>query len=75
MSDAELITCDVHGLVPGVIVCRHLVDGESKEWRPVTGGENNDWICPKCGDLYPNIPIDDLRSICMYHARVMRDGC
>ena len=54
-ASLELITCDVHGRVPGCIVCRHLVEGTATEWRPVLPrpgvpedlGIHTDWICPE----------------------------
>ena len=74
MINTVFITCEVHGRTPGVIVCRHLFDGESKVWCPIVGGENNYWICPECGEKYPDIPLGDLRSVCMHHAREMREA-
>ena len=79
-ASLKLITCKVHGRVPGCIVCRHLVEGTATEWRPVLPrpgvpedeGEQTDWICPECGDKFPDIPLDDLRLLCVFHARELR---
>jgi hypothetical protein len=74
-ASLKLITCKVHGRVPGCIVCRHLVEGTATEWRPVLPedeGDQTDWICPECGDKFPEIPLDDLRLICIFHARELR---
>ena len=71
----KLITCRVHGRVPGCVVCRHLVEGTATEWRPVLPedeGDQTDWICPECGDKFPEIPLDDLRLLCVFHARELR---
>ena len=79
-ASLELITCKVHGRVPGCIVCRHLVEGTATEWRPVLPrpgvpedlGYQTDWICPECGDKFPEIPPDDLLFLCVFHARELR---
>ena len=79
-ASRKLITCHVHGRVPFCIVCRHLVEGTAMEWRPVLPrpgvpedeGLQTDWICPECGDKFPEIPLDDLRLLCIFHARELR---
>jgi hypothetical protein len=76
----ELAMCDVHGRVPGCIVCRHLMEGTAKEWRPVLPRPGvpedeelqTDWICPECGDKFPDVPTDDLCLACVFCARELR---
>jgi hypothetical protein len=76
----KLITCSVHWRVPGCIVCGHLVEGTATKWRAVLRrpgvledeGHQTDWICPECGDKFPEIPLDDLRLLCVFHARKLR---
>ena len=48
----HLIHCADDGLVPWAIVCRHLLDGLSREWIPVPVEDGrpvaNDRLCPAC---------------------------
>lgn len=66
-----LIKCSDHKLAPAILVCRHLLEGTATEWCPVFSedDENHDWICPDCGKLYPNIPVEDVRIVCLHCCR------
>lgn len=70
-----LIQCGDHSYAPGVIVCRHLFDGESNTWCPVDSGEpevDYDWLCPKCFEQFPFVDVDDLLSVCMHCTRSLK---
>ena len=58
-----------HGEV--IVVCKHLAEGTSHEWRPIIDQDNpkahRDWICPGCGDKFASnsISMDDLVTLCV----------
>jgi hypothetical protein len=71
----ELVRCRDGGMAPGVIVCRHLAEGASREWIeiPTPLGESNDYLCPECFEKGPEgLTEDDLVLICLHCAREMR---
>ena len=48
------VGCHQHKLASVQIICVHLFNGESNEWIPVLNHEEDtedDWICPKCGNI------------------------
>jgi hypothetical protein len=69
-----MVQCADHKFAPCVVVCRHLVSGESREWYPVIveGQECYDWICPECAKSFGEIPLDDLQAVCMHCVREMQ---
>jgi hypothetical protein len=70
-----LVVCGDHKLSPGVVVCRHLLDGESREWCPVAieGEECYDWICPECRKKYPvGTDFGDFDAVCLYCVRELQ---
>jgi hypothetical protein len=72
----KLIKCSDGMYAPTVVVCRHLFDGESNSWNPVSGeGEEVfDWLCPECLAKFPaDVDVDDLKAVCMHCARQMRE--
>jgi hypothetical protein len=64
-------------MAPAVIVCRHLLDGTSREWVEIVPDDHqevSDWICRDCAERFPDIPVEDLRSVCMHCCRAFREG-
>lgn len=72
----SLIRCKDGKLVPPIIVCRHLADGESAVWvRMATPGEEvDDYLCPDCMGAFVEGQLDDncLLPLCMHCARDLR---
>jgi hypothetical protein len=64
-----MVLCGDGMLAPAVVVCRHLAEGESNDWRQVPEEitepqECHDWVCPRClADLLA-VPVEDLRCVC-----------
>lgn len=61
---------------PVGIVCVHLCEAQASEWIPVpqeAGSEcENDWLCPACVKKYPDVPLDDMRAVCIHCIRELR---
>ena len=89
MSTAPtLIQCGDHKWAPYVIVCVHLLSGQSREWEPLPIGEDDnreidsDWLCPECGKVHDEIheegrsytdeEMNNLRPICIHCCRKLR---
>jgi hypothetical protein len=73
-TEQFLVECRDHKLAPGVVVCRHLLNGQSREWCPV-GGESPecyDWLCPECGKDFPDIGVEDLHTVCVHCIRALQ---
>jgi hypothetical protein len=77
-SAPKLIRCGDHKLAPWCIVCVHLESGASNEWRPIPQGPEsdteNDWLCPECLALFPNIPEQNMRALCIHCVRKLRSA-
>jgi hypothetical protein len=72
-----LIRCNDHRYAPAVIVCVHLFDRQATEWCPVPSGDlevEHDWLCPACLQLFPEIDVEDLRTVCIHCARKLRES-
>jgi len=80
-----LIRCDADGLVPGCIICCHLQDGSSP-WADAVAidngpGEQLDWLCLACHQLFPTLDDDALqaataerlRTACVFCVRKLRE--
>ena len=73
-----LIECGDHQWAPMVIVCIHLISGDSHEFCRIPSGDLQtewDYLCPTClegcgGDL-EECDIDDLRPVCIHCSRYM----
>lgn len=72
-----LIECGDHKFAPYCLVCDHLFKGISKEYIRIEGqgGLQDDYICPKCGEQFPTIDIDQLRCVCIFCARDLIKDC
>ncbi|NLS97667.1 MAG: hypothetical protein GXX96_36465 [Planctomycetaceae bacterium] len=70
----DLIECGDHQFAPGIVVCKHLVDGDSKRWCRVRSGEQefDDWVCPECFRRIWAVGVEDLRSVCIHCAEQLR---
>jgi hypothetical protein len=65
-------------MAPMIIVCRHLLDGTSKEWveLPDPDEECSDFLCPECFERGPDrLTTEELAAVCMHCARRMREAC
>lgn len=78
MNNKLLIECGDHSYAPWSIVCVHLIDGTSREWKLIEvddGREvDGDWVCPDCHEKHMagNDDINFLRPICMHCVRTIR---
>jgi hypothetical protein len=74
---SKLIKCADHKYVPWGIVCVHLCEKTATEWLPVPQEPDseceNDWLCPECVTRYPDLPLDDLRAVCIHCIRELRE--
>lgn len=72
----KLIKCADHKSAPWGIVCIHLCEGQASDWIPVPqepGSEcENDWLCPTCIKKFPDVPLDDLRALCIHCIRKLK---
>jgi hypothetical protein len=68
-----LVECGDHKRAPGVVVCRHLLNGESREWCPVVneGEECYDWSCPECRKKY-GMNFEDFDAVCLHCVRELQ---
>lgn len=70
-----LIECGDHSYAPAVIICTHLMEGESHSWCPIDSTDpeiEHDWLCPTCLKHIPFIDADDLVVVCMHCARRLK---
>ena len=70
----NLIQCADHKWAPWSIVCIHLVDGGT-DWNPVPNEMpevDYDWLCDVCRNKYPDVDVDDLKSICIHCVRELQ---
>ncbi len=80
MSTPKVIDCDAHGLSPWSVVCVHLMDGESTDWRPIEVDDGreveSDWTCPECEAAHRSgrDDVSKLLPVCMHCARTAREG-
>ena len=67
------LECEDHVNAPGIIVCKHLVDGQSKRWCRVRSGDQDfdDWVCPECFRRIWAVDVEDLRCVCLHWARTV----
>lgn len=79
MNDNSMVKCGNHQMAPCGMVCVHLVNGTSGEWRSVIPLFNpaedltqfeNDWLCSECFDrcvATRSLPdIDDIQTVCIH---------
>jgi len=74
---SKLVRCGDHNYAPWCCICVHLLDGSSREWRPVPTGDDaseveNDWVCPECLNRFKDLNANDLRCVCIHCARQLR---
>lgn len=70
-----LIQCGDGGQAPAVIICKHLLEGESRTWCPIESDDpevDHDWLCPRCLERLPNIELSDLEAVCLHCSRKLR---
>lgn len=52
---AQTVNCATHGKAFETFVCRHLIDGESKQWHSKAPSDDNRWPsawCEQCHTFY-----------------------
>lgn len=82
MANHDLIKCSDHKLAPWSIVCTHLINGQSREWKHLDSNNpevDHDWLCPDCMTQYINenrqnlkTDITHLRPVCIHCVRKLR---
>ena len=77
MANADLIQCADHKWAPWSIVCKHLVEGTSDDWRPIPSSSlevDFDWMCPACESDHERDQddVENLRAICIHCVRKLR---
>jgi len=75
MAAPKLIQCGDHKWAPWCVVCVHLVEGTSQQWERLAGsdGDQDDWVCPEClATGVENLPIEELKAICIHCVRDMQ---
>lgn len=80
----DLIECGDDGWRPWSLVCKHLCDGESRDWRPIESNNpyvEYDWCCPECLKLLKKKNAGDdgidmvplLNAVCVLCVERLRD--
>jgi hypothetical protein len=50
------------------------MNGESTNWLVVEGCLYSDWLCERCVEHFPNVPDDDLMTVCQECVKELRAG-
>lgn len=72
----SLIECGDGRYAPAVMVCVHLLEGESEEWCAVPSGDlevEHDWLCSECYGRFESLGVDEMQLVCMHCANEMRE--
>jgi hypothetical protein len=82
-DNINLVQCGDHSWAPWSIVCTHLMEGTSRDWRPVESDNpevDYDWFCPPCRTKLEEAQaanerpdIADMQCICMHCVRFLRN--
>lgn len=77
----NLVKCGDHGLAPGGVVCRHLLNRTATTWVavkdvcPGLGPESDyDHLCPACVERFNDLGVDDLVTLCMHCIRNLQQS-
>lgn len=81
-KNKTLVKCGNHHMAPAGMICIHLADQTSTEWRSMiplfdpaedSTQFENDWLCRECFDrcvATQSLPdLDDIRTVCIYCIR------